>query len=273
MMETGQVNLDARNLDQVIALSSGNSLFVLSRLLNDPNSDIAESAITRIVGNVGRPGISLLIPPAAAPLRRPLSNSFRAVTYAPFDGKREDNFKGTSMHLAFTSHEFPLDYGAVGIIDHQVFLVETVVSAYDAGVWVADLNPLIVFERKVGQRLSIPRRSEKGCCHSEDMRKKVIEKFTLIDTWEEILDIPPGIGLIRAHRNWPARLAASIVLSQPRDQEGGTDDVERLEEMPKSDIPALAVLDNGDYACWVCIYRRLGRQISLDGNCPVYLIT
>lgn len=142
MMETGKINLDAQRLEHVIALSSGNSLFVSTRLLTDPYDDVPESSVTRIVGNIGRPGVNLLIPPAASPLTRSLSTSFRAVAYAPFNGHREDNFKGTTLHLSFTSQKFPLDYGVTGIVDHQVFFVESVISIHDRGQWVADLDTL-----------------------------------------------------------------------------------------------------------------------------------
>ncbi|KAK3393477.1 hypothetical protein B0H63DRAFT_458306 [Podospora didyma] len=288
MMESGKVNLDADKLDEVIALSSGNSLFVSSRLLNDPNAvDVADSAVTRIVGNVGRPGISLLVPPAAPPLCRPLSSSFRAVNYASFDGSREDNFKGTSLHLSFTSHTFPLDYGASGVIDHQVFLVESVISVHDAGQWVADIDPRKIFEQKPEQRLPMPRRRLATCCHPDELRLTVLDMFATIDTWEEILDIPPSIGLIRAHKNWPARLAASIILStldapdieDDSEGEAGFDDLnspkDSAAEIQSSKTrPRLLVLDNAEEdTCWVCVWRRFNKLAALNGDSPVYLIT
>ncbi|KAK6850980.1 hypothetical protein PG987_000614 [Apiospora arundinis] len=140
MMETGTVNLNEEKLHNVMALASGNSIYILSEFVTDPAVEEPPAAIVRIVGNVGRSGISLLVAPAPPPLVRPLSDSYRAVAYANFDGKRENNFAGTSLHLSFTPHEFPLDYGTSGIIDHQVFFVESVVSVHDSGKWVADLD-------------------------------------------------------------------------------------------------------------------------------------
>ncbi|KAI1293076.1 hypothetical protein F5Y03DRAFT_374808 [Xylaria venustula] len=111
MMETGMVNIDGCKLDEVFALSYGNSIYVSSRLLTDPSIEVPDDALTRITGNVGRPGLSLLIPPPSSALVRPLSTDYRAVCYEVFDGQRQDNFKGTSLHMSFTSHEFPIDYG------------------------------------------------------------------------------------------------------------------------------------------------------------------
>ncbi|KFA62410.1 hypothetical protein S40285_06408 [Stachybotrys chlorohalonatus IBT 40285] len=282
MLETGNVSLPAEKLDHVMALSSGSSLFVLTRLLADPNTELPDCAVTRIVGNIGRPGISLLIPPAVDPLSRPLSNSYRAVRYETFDGNREDNFTGTSLHLSFTSHELPLDYGAAGIIDHQVFLVESVVSVYNAGQWVADLNPLKLFEVSSLQRLRIPRRRSDGLCkHPEDTYKTILERFTTIDTWEEVLDTPPSptIGLIRAHKNWPARLATSLLLPRPRRNEdtddsdaeaGAATDTEI--QRPGQEKPRLLVLDNGDDICWVCVYRVFCKQVLQTSSGVRYLV-
>ena len=277
MLETGRVNLEAEKLDQVIALSSGNSLFISTRLLSDPTIKFPHFAVTRIVGNVGRPGISLLIPPAASPLVRALSSSFRAVSYAPFDGKREDNFKGTSLHLTFTTHEFPVDYGVSGIIDHQVFLVESVMSVYDAGEWVADLDVLKIFNGEYEHCLPVPRsRAKKACAHPEDLYKSILENFAVIDSWEEVLDTPPAVGLIRAHKNWSARLATSVILSQASSEsEGDHDDAVRalkIDTCPGTG--RIMVLENSDNVCWVCVYRRLRKQISMDSGSPViYLIT
>lgn len=272
MMETGTVHLDAERLGEVIALSSGNSIFVSSQLLKDPSTAVADYAVTRLVGNIGRSGISLLIPPPAAPLVRPLSSSWRAVNYSPFDGKREDNFKGTTLHLSFTSNEFPLDYGVTGIVDHQVFLVESIVSVLDAGTWVADLNVLGPLEQLADRCLRVPRPLR--CNHSREILSEALSKFAIVDTWEEVLDTPPTIGLVRAHGNWCARLAAAILLSQlSHDQESNSKTRAACEHEMSNFMPRVLVLDNRDDVCWVCVYRRLKKRAALDVDVPLYLIT
>lgn len=278
MMETGKISLDAQHLEQVIALSSGNSLFVSTRLLTDPYDEVAESSVTRIVGNVGRPGVNLLIPPAASPLARPLSTSFRAVTYAPFNGRREDNFKGTTLHLSFTSHKFPLDYGVTGIVDHQVFFVESVISVHDSGQWVADLDTLEAFGISSEDRVRIPRRQkQKPCTHPEGTLGSVLDGITSIDTWEEVLDTCPGINIVRAHKNWPARLAASVMLSKTRGATSSGDELDNEDpgpteskESPKCE--RYSILENGDNVCWVCLHRRLSKTGRMSSKNPYYII-
>ncbi|KAI1142003.1 hypothetical protein F5Y05DRAFT_369401 [Hypoxylon sp. FL0543] len=274
MMETGQVNLDGSRLNDVFALSYGNSLFVSSRLLSDPYANTPDHAVTRIVGNVGRPGLSLLVPPTTEALVRPLSSSYRAVNYEPFDGNREDNFKGTTLHLSFTSHEFPLDYGATGIIDHQVFLVESVISVHDAGQWVGDLDILKVFGER-NHRLPTSRPRRRGVCQHDDIVKQaVLDDLSTIDTWEEVLDTPPSIGVIRAHKNWPGRLAASVIPTQKLADDDITFDETNHPEnnIPSLHSPRAIVLENGTDTCWVCVYRRVQKMLPKNPQSQVFLV-
>ncbi|KAK7932256.1 hypothetical protein PG985_002968 [Apiospora marii] len=196
MMETGTLNLDPERLGCILALAHGNSIYMMRHFITDSAVHLPSSDIVRIVGNVGRVGISLLVSPASRPLIRQLSNSLRAVTYADFDGKRENNFTGTSLHLSFTPNEFPLDYGASGVIDHQVFYVESVVSVHDSGKWVADLDILGAFQRRDlhvlehSNGLPDENRSTQAHVHSNAIKQSVLDSFVSVDTWEEVLDTP-----------------------------------------------------------------------------------
>lgn len=276
--ETGKISLDPKDLKLVVALSSGNSLFVSTRLLADPFDEVDDRAVTRIVGNLGRPGLNLLIPPAASPLTRSLSSSFRAVTYAPFNGHREDNFKGTTLHLSFTSHKFPLDYGVSGIVDHQVFFVESVISVHDSGQWVADLDILKAFDTsKIRNTVCLPRMQlQKTCAHPGGMIDSALAAITSIDTWEEVLDTCPGINIIRAHKNWSARLATSIMLSKPPDKH-----IDNGEDSDNQDAAgagigqnrgAYCILENGDDVCWVCLHHEVSRMANMNPSYAFYII-
>lgn len=278
MLETGVVNLKPNAMENVLGVCSGNSMFVLSRLLVDPSVQANRPSVTRLVGNVGRPGISLLVPPAAGPLVRPLSSSYHAVSYAPFDGKWEDNFSETTLHLSFTKHEFPVDYGVSGIMDHQVYFVESVISVHDRGKWVADLDVLGAFEQDAIPLLPqvYKRRSRVNCNHSESLLAEAAENLASLDTWEEVLDMPPHIGIIRAHKNWAARLAVAVILAHK--QKPSEVDVNKTTRIPQPAVLAkpenFAVLADFNHVCSVCLYRRIKqwRKNGTDGDAPFYLI-
>jgi hypothetical protein len=57
MFESGEVNLDPARLRNVMALSSGSSIYILKSLLNDTSAMSSELVVERVVGNTGRPGI------------------------------------------------------------------------------------------------------------------------------------------------------------------------------------------------------------------------
>ena len=52
-----------------MVLSSGNSLFVAAQLVSDPSDEVPDRVIKRIVGNIGSPGISLLVPPGSVRMK------------------------------------------------------------------------------------------------------------------------------------------------------------------------------------------------------------
>ncbi|KAK8085459.1 hypothetical protein PG997_006730 [Apiospora hydei] len=290
-METGTVNLWSGNLKNVMALASGNSIYILSHFVTDPAVETPSSAIVRIVGNVGKAGISLLIPPASEPLIRPLSNSLRAVEYASFDGRRENNFTSTSLHLSFTPHEFPLDYGTSDIIDHQVFFVESVVSVHDSGKWIADLNILGVFRNGARQILRLPseNQSKQTHGHPDEKQKAALEAFVSIDTWEEVLDDPSTHALVRASGSWAARLAAATNAARgPKFAEEDDDndmDNERTGEKEEDqnqqsdnlnhhrrDRVHVAIVEKGESVCWVCVHTRLSKMGWLAFQAPCYIV-
>lgn len=63
MFESGTCNLDPSSLGEVFAMSSGNSLYIAEPLLCDPYEQPLPGKVRRVVGNIGRPGITFLISP------------------------------------------------------------------------------------------------------------------------------------------------------------------------------------------------------------------
>ena len=212
MLELGaKCNIDPEALDHVIAMSSGNSIYVARPLLQDPSEQDDQRAIKRIIGNVGRPGITMMIPPPQ-PRIRPLSDSWLLVQHAAYDGKLEDSFHNTSLHLSFTTYELPLATRRDGGVDAEVMLVESLVSVYDRGNKVADLDVLGSLSKPLLQRLD-------ECACSQRASKQLRTRLISIDNWEELLDSPnhcEKAGVVRAHGNWIARLAATCISIQKR---------------------------------------------------------
>lgn len=100
--------------------------------------------------------------------------------------------------------------------DTEIYMLETIISVHDKGAWVADIDVLgcldnsSLFRPVKGQK--------KGCVHSSMQREQPSEDDSMmvsVDCWDEFLDFPQDTAVIRAHRNWMARLAlATISVSQ-----------------------------------------------------------
>jgi hypothetical protein len=148
VFDSGTYDLDPQDLSKVFALSSGNSIYVAAPLLCDPQEIPLEREVRRVVGNIGRPGLAFLIPPSEPKIRKLNNENWRHINHAPFDGKIEDCFQQTTIHLGFTAYNLPLWDESQGdnIIDRPASLVETIVSVHDRGQWVADLDIISALE-------------------------------------------------------------------------------------------------------------------------------
>lgn len=196
--ESGSCDIDPDLLTGAMALSSGDSIFVAAPLLCDPMENPFEYELRRIVGNVGRPGITILVPPSNLLIRPTTPENWNVITHADFDGRAEDSFKGTTLHLSFTEYNPAVILGLHGAQDAEAFVLESIVSVHDRGKWVADLDILKVIDKLVFYK--------QGTC-DHGVGELPTRPFTSIDSWEEFLDRPVSkIGIARAHRNWVARL-------------------------------------------------------------------
>jgi hypothetical protein len=141
MFVSGSIDLDPANLEHVMAISIGDSLYVAKSLLCDPSTSFT-SGVRRIPGNIGRPGIVLMFPPPNVMVQPQDPSSWQVVSHNQFDGRKEDNFSGTSLLISFTGYDLPLDVGLRGDKFVQIYYLETVISAFDGGSWIADLDVL-----------------------------------------------------------------------------------------------------------------------------------
>ncbi|KAI3316533.1 hypothetical protein HD806DRAFT_517305 [Xylariaceae sp. AK1471] len=194
---------------RVIGLSGGDSIFVLSKLVNDPGAECFDHSFTRILGNTGHPGFSIFSIPANLRAREINPAAWR-IEPSPFDGTYVDCFKSTSLHLSFTEWRAPVvQVQSIGQRESNVNLIEAVISVRDSGRWVADVD--IHATLSLGRPRLIHMKND--CTHS-DRIQGIKGSMLSIETWDQVLDVPDGSVVVRSSNNWLARLALASVLCQ-----------------------------------------------------------
>lgn len=207
MFESGRYNVQPPELENVMAISSGDSLFIGNVLLYDPfeNWDVL---VHHVPGNIGRAGIAFLVPPVDPLIKKSSLEEWPQINHNKFDGELKNSFESTSLHLRFTGAETPLNVGFTGAQDSVVNVLETLISVHEYGRWIADLNPLVTAPSS--NLVKLPP-SCSSTCKAGDPKLKII----CIDNWLELIDTPEEkICLVRAHKNWQARLAATSMSIQ-----------------------------------------------------------
>lgn len=206
LFESEGFNFLPEYLDRVMAISVGDSIYVAAPLLCDPSVQPEPHEVQRIAGNIGRAGLALLIPPTGPKTKQADLESYQLVNHDPFDGKLEDCFQSTTLHLAFSGYELPLDVGEHGGRNREAFFLESLVSVHDRGEWIADLDILSTFDSPKFQCIV----DQPSCAVG---RPRPIPDFPIvsIDSWHELLDIALDVAVVRARDNWLGRLAAASV--------------------------------------------------------------
>lgn len=209
MFESGGFDFTPSQMDRVMAMSAGDSIYVAAAILCDPAKRPEPFEIRRIVGNIGRAGIAFLVPPNNPRIKELDLETYQVINHDPYDGKLEDCFKGTTLHLGFSGYEFSLDVGNHGGRNREAFFIETLISTHDRGEWVADLDALSSLTSSGLCRVNY---QSEDCGHTPSERHYPPElPLITIDRWEELLEKPRDSAVVRAHGNWLARLAAAAV--------------------------------------------------------------
>ncbi|KAE8308439.1 hypothetical protein BDV41DRAFT_568198 [Aspergillus transmontanensis] len=210
LFETGTMDLSADCFTNVMAISSGNSIFASSSILCHPWEDAKPHEIQRLVANIGKSGVSLLIPPMNPKLRKAEFDTWQLIDHIAFDGSVEDHFDNTSIQLSFTRYESPVP-GAVfhGAQDVEANYVETLAQVYDGSKWVGDIDILGALSSNFIERISLLHP-----CQGHPSRPKPRFTAVSIDNWDELIDAPSTAGVIRAHNNFVGRLAATAISVQ-----------------------------------------------------------
>jgi hypothetical protein len=240
MFESGAYNIVPSDLDDVMAISYRNSIFIARSLLCDPFLMANKEEISLVVGNIGRAGMALLVAPQAPRIREPELEQYHQISHAAFDGELVGMFEATSLHLSFTEYEMPFDVGNRGGIDNDLCFVEALISVLDRGKWVADLDVLALYrdaQSNLARDLIV---EGQKCGHSAS---DVPVELLALDNWEELLDLPSGlgsttVGVVRASSNWMARVAATCI---------GIQRGLRTVVLP---------IDAKNQMCWTCLLKR-----------------
>ncbi|KAI4192232.1 MAG: hypothetical protein LQ346_004411 [Caloplaca aetnensis] len=211
MFESGSYDINPNKLRDVIAMCSGHSIFFRAALLADPSEPTPLGDIQDLLGNIGRSGIAFLVLPETPLCQEKSLDDWPYIEHNEFDGSLQDNFKVTSLHLSFTEAETPLGVNILGSRDQEVFVLETLFSVYDDGRWIADLNFSHLFDPRPpsdAQVTWIPACTVPHHAETPDWRPRMI----CVDSWLGLINAPEErVSLLRAHRNWQARLAASSI--------------------------------------------------------------
>lgn len=215
-------------------------------MIQDPYKSIGKDPrIRRILGNVGKPGISFLLPPQEPMTRELKPDSWRVDPYRPFDGTSPQSFNSTSVHLSFTDYHVQMYDGSRGAHDNQISFLESVISVRDRGEWVADVDPLpllFLTSNRVAQSHLRKLDPQPPCDHPKSSLQN--SDIIAVDSWDELLDTPNGIFVIRTGGNWVARLALAMVAYQ------------QLNKSPKE----FAVTVCPTEVCWVCAQQNFLRH-------------
>lgn len=236
MFENRRVNLDPRTLEQVMAISAGGSIYVAMPLICDPFDSVQTDEMKHIVGNISKPGISLLIPPMAPKLRSVDEDTWKLVNHAEFDGQLDDSFQRTSLHLSFTGYKLPMMAAEHGYQGVEANFVETLVSVFDGHERMADLDVLKALAMPSVSRLSL----SMGTCRHKKANSMPSFPLTSIDSWDEFIDQPSNACIFRASGYWVARLSAAVVNAQ-----------QNLDTI---------ILEDGKRICWKCVERTANVQ-------------
>lgn len=182
-------------------------------LLSDPWTACYGSEIERLTGNIGKPGLTLLVPPPRPKLKDLHMETYHMINHASFDGKLEDSFAHTTLHLSFTQYKQPVSTKIYREKDVQAYFRESLVSVHDHGQWIGDVDILGMFQDALLLRIPYCE-GQHDKTTQFDPSSTPSQGLIAIDDWHELLDPPSIDAVVRTHENWVARLASAAVSVQ-----------------------------------------------------------
>ncbi|KAI0017045.1 hypothetical protein F4780DRAFT_627483 [Xylariomycetidae sp. FL0641] len=238
MMETGTYDLNPTELESVFAICAADSLYISSALLRDPVGSLEPPLIQRFVGNIGKSGMALLVPPKEPEVRNyDHIDEWYQYDHVEYNGKMENCFQGTSLHISFSEASQSVNVSFSGGIDVEAYFLETLISVYDKKDWIAELDVLGAMKSARLNRTFLDART----CDCRTQPAKDTPKVISIDNFAEIIVPPRQPGIVRARGNWQARLALATLCS----------------------AKGYMVLLKPEKTCWACFARESRRGVSV----------
>lgn len=115
---------------------------------SSPKSRIPPDAIEHVLGNIGKPGVALLVRPETPEIRDHRLEEWHLSNHSKFDGQRlSGGFDGTSLHFSLTGFESPIKINVSRLHGNDAYFLESRVSLMDRAKWIADLDILKALER------------------------------------------------------------------------------------------------------------------------------
>lgn len=224
-LETGDQDLDPALLNNVMAVAVGSSIYAAGVLSSDPHEDSDPCSLSRTFGNIGKPGVSLLIPPADPQIKKNDTGEWNVINHEPWDGMSADHFSKTSLHLSLTEYRVPYTAQHQGQRDMQAFFQEAIVSVYDGNAWVGDID-IVKALSSTSTLAKVPNECDNH--HMYDIqtmavgtqqnkgkkRNALMKQIVCADSWQELLDKANRPMVLRCHENWVGRLAVTSISVQ-----------------------------------------------------------
>ncbi|WQF89925.1 hypothetical protein CDEST_14939 [Colletotrichum destructivum] len=195
--------------ENVCGFSYGDSIYVPESLIRDPFEASDDQAIVRVLGNIGLPGFVMFSSVMEPMVSEVGESSWKVINRNLFNGRPENAFGSTSMHLSLTNWERSIEEPmSAGLQDAQHIMMESVISIREAGRWVGDVDVVSALRDECVEKF----RPQPPCDHDKD--GSYATHLTSIESWDELRNCNAGNVVIRAHGNWVARLACIAFLSQ-----------------------------------------------------------
>ncbi|KAF2236089.1 hypothetical protein EV356DRAFT_531335 [Viridothelium virens] len=213
--ESGSVDLSPTSLNAVMAISNGKSLYVAESLVRDPWDSELPVPVDRFMGNLGRPGMVLMIAPEQPRVTKLDEGTWRLINHREFDGSHENMFQQLTLHLSISEWQQSIGTSSIGNRDIEACFVNGIVGLHDQGTWIADLDILGMMFGKEQWIQLYP-----VLCYCKTQTFPGTEQYSFpwalscIDRWEELIESPLSASIIRARGNWQARLALTTLSIQ-----------------------------------------------------------